>query len=124
MIKDTLLKFFKLDGIVNNFTEYIEARFELAKYEVKEDIIRAATRMTFMLLIFMLSAFFILFISVSAAYVFAKYVGQYAGFAIVAGFYLVLIITALLLKDPINNYIEQSIKNIFNKKKNEDAGNG
>jgi uncharacterized membrane protein YqjE len=110
MLKDTLLKFFKLEGLVNNLTGYVETRIELLKYEIKEDMAKAITRLGLVLLIALLFTFFLLFISVSVAIKIGETLGTFSGFGIVAGFYFVLMLIIVLFRDSISKTLEEKIK--------------
>lgn len=111
MLKDTLLKFFKLDGLVSNLTGYIESRIALVKYELKEDIAKALARVSMLLLFVMIFTFCMLFISVAVAMKIGESMGSAAGFGIVAGFYVLLLIVILILREPIGKSIEKKFKN-------------
>ncbi|MBX2964707.1 MAG: phage holin family protein [Cyclobacteriaceae bacterium] len=123
MLKETLLKFFKLEGLVDNLTGYIETRLELVKHELKEDIARAMAKVAIVGVIVIFFALFILFLSVTAAYLLAEAVGVYGGFGIVAGVYLLLVLILIFFREPIGQRIEQEIKKSFRQKKDQD-GNG
>lgn len=110
MLKDTLLKLFKLDGFVNNLTGYVETRLELLKYEIKEDIAKAIARLMLVLLTAMLFTFFLLFISVSIALWIGDELGIVTGFGIVAGFYFFVMLIIFLFRDSINKALEEKIK--------------
>ncbi len=110
MLKDTLLKLFKLDGLVNNLTGYVETRIELMKYEIKEDMAKAIARVSLVLLTALLFTFFLLFISVSVAIKIGETLGTFAGFALVAGFYFMLMLTIVLFRESISKNIEKKIK--------------
>lgn len=110
MLKDTLLKFFKLDGLVNNLTGYVETRIELLKYEIKEDMAKAIARLSLVLLTTLLFTFFLLFISVSVAIKIGEDLGNFIGFGMVAGFYFLLMVIIILLRKPISKNLEGKIK--------------
>jgi uncharacterized membrane protein YqjE len=110
MLKDTLLKLFKLDGLINSLTGYVETRLELLKYEIKEDLAKAISRLMVVLLMALLFTFFLLFISVSVAFWIGDALGIMAGFGIVAGIYFVLMLAILVFRDSINKSIEEKIK--------------
>ena len=44
MLKDRVLKFLKLDGLVDGLSGYIETRVSLLKIEVKEEIIELISK--------------------------------------------------------------------------------
>jgi hypothetical protein len=116
MLKDTLLKFLKLDGLVNNLTGYIETRLELMKYEVKEDMARAISKVSIMLLLAVFFIFFLLFASAAVAHKIGESLGSFAGYGIVASFYLVLLLFIVLLREPLGKRVEKRIKDIIIKK--------
>lgn len=119
MLKDTLLKFFKLDGLVNNLTGYVETRIELLKYEIKEDMAKAISKLAIVLLVALLFTFFLLFASVSIAIKIGEAWGTFAGFGIVAGFYLLLLLIILIFRDSISKNMEAKIKEHITHKKYE-----
>jgi uncharacterized membrane protein YqjE len=110
MLKDALLKLFKLDGLVSNLTGYVETRIELLKYEIKEDMAKAIARISLVLLTALLFTFSLLFISVSVAIKIGESLGNFAGFGIVAGFYFLVMVIILLFHESISNSIEEKIK--------------
>lgn len=121
MLKDTLLKVFKLDGLINSVSGYVEARLELVKYELKEDMARGVAGISILLVVALLLFLFFLFISFSVAFILAQYVGTTTAFALVAAFYFVLTLTIFIFKKPIKKRIEEEIKESINKKSHDTA---
>lgn len=116
MFKDTLSKFFKVDSLISNLTGYVETRVELLKVEVKEDLAKALAKAVSYFLIGFISALFLTFISVALALLLGQRLGNFAGFSIVAGIYL---ITALVLWFSRENLIakfEARFDEMFRKK--------
>lgn len=124
MLKETLLKFFKLDGLIENLSGYFETRIELLKYELKEDIARAMAKVAIVALIVIFLTLFIIFISIAVAYGLAESVGTYGGFGIVAGFYFLLMLILVFFREPISHKLEQEIKKSFKKKQQHHEGDG
>jgi hypothetical protein len=124
MLKETLLKFFKLDGVFQHLHDYIETRIELLKYELKDELARGIARSTVIVMIAVFFTLFILLLSFSLAYLLADYVGLFGGFSIVAGVYLVFAILLLFFKDSIGHWLEAEIKKVIHKQKHNDTGNG
>lgn len=124
MLKETLLKFFKLDGLIENLSGYLETRIELLKLELKEDIARAMAKVAIVALIVVFLTLFIIFISVAVAYVLAESVGTYGGFGIVGGVYFLLILILIFFREPISHKIELEIKKSFKKKQQTHEGDG
>ncbi len=123
MIKEALLKFFKLEGLFNNLSEYIETRVDLVKYELKDDFARATSRIALGLIIILFFTLFIFLISISLAYTLSQHVSIQGGYAIVASFYFLIIILLIVLRKPLANKLEKEIKKILHKD-DERAGNG
>lgn len=117
MLKEALLKFLNLEGLINNFTGYLETRVELLKIEVKEDLARVAAQFIVTTAITLTGLFFLLFISVAVAYWLGKSLGMIAGFAIVAGFHILMSVILFLLRKNITQEIEKRFVGLIEKKK-------
>lgn len=109
MWKESILKLLKLDGLVGNLTGYIETRVELVKLEIKEDIAKAVARLTVLVAVLAVVSLFILFFSVSIALLIGEYLGFFEGFAIVAGFYLLLAIIFVALRSSVSEALEKKL---------------
>lgn len=117
MLKDSIIKFLKLENLVGNLTGYVETRIELMKYEVKDDISRVAARAGLYLVIAAMATFFILFFSIAVAMVLSEKLGSFWGFSIVSFFYIAIAIALVLMRDPITQRLEKTVKQIIQKKK-------
>lgn len=116
MFKDTILKFLKLDGLVNNLTDYVETRVELLKYEIKEDVAHAIAKASIFLVVILMAGLIVVFLSIAAAVKIGDYIGTAAGFSIVSGFYLLLVLVLLISRERLTRAIEEDIKKHFKKK--------
>jgi uncharacterized membrane protein YqjE len=116
MLKDSILKFLKLDGFIESLTGYVETRVELLKVEVREDVARSMAKVSIFFLIAFSVVVFILFLSIALALWLAMYTGMVAGFAIVAVLYLLLAWLFVLFKDSIRKNIERKLLDIVKKK--------
>lgn len=95
-----LFKFLKLEGIVDNFTNLVESKIQLAKLETKEEIALILSKMTVFILLLTIGLFFVVFISFALAYYLGTALGEtFIGFAVVAGIYLSLFVMLYLLRD-------------------------
>lgn len=117
MLKESLLKFFKLDGLIDNLTGYVEAKMELLKYEIKEDVAKAASRVALFLVLGAFVTLFVLFISITIALWLSETLGFTAGFAIVAACYLVVASLLILFRKSISHKMEIQVKKALNHKK-------
>jgi uncharacterized membrane protein YqjE len=117
MLKDTIIKFLKLDGFIGSLTGYVETRVELLKVEVKEDLAKSLAKLSFFFILAFALVLFVFFMSVTLAFWIAGYVGMLGGFASVAGVYLVSALIIYLLREPINTRLEKRLLEVVNKKK-------
>ncbi|HEY8937713.1 MAG TPA: phage holin family protein [Cyclobacteriaceae bacterium] len=116
MLKDSILKFLKLEGFVNNLTGYLETRVELFKLEIREDIAKSVAKLSVYFVLTFSFIIFILFLSIAFALWIGESLGPIMGFVIMAGIYLVIAIVLLMLKDPISKNLEKKILEIVKKK--------
>ena len=63
-IKDSLFKFLRLDNLMDNLTGYVEARVELLKIEIREDIARVLAKAIVVIMVAVLAMIFLLFLSI------------------------------------------------------------
>ena len=113
MLIDSISKLLKIDGLIDSVKKYIETRIEILKIEIQEDVSKAIAVGLIFLLIGAGLGLFIFFISLSAAMLLGEYVGYFAGFAIVAGFYLVIALIIFLLRERFISKIEENVLSGF-----------
>ena len=102
MASNRLLKFFKVDQVLDSVSAYVEARFELFKVETREEIATAIAKFLKAGILILLLAFSFFLFTVSACIALGELVGSIPiGFLIGGGFYLVLAVIIYLLKDRI-----------------------
>ena len=116
MLKDTISKFFKVDSLLSNLTGYVETRVELLKIELKEDLAKGLAKAVSYFLIAFVSALFLTFISIAAAIVIGDRLGYFAGFAIVAGVYLLTALILWLSRAKVISGLEARFAVMFRKK--------
>jgi hypothetical protein len=117
MFKDALVKFLKLEGLIEGLTGYIETRVELLKLEVKEDFARSMARVMVILVIAFALTFFILFMSFAIAYRLGESLGMFGGFSVVAGFYVIIVLVLILFRKSIIEMVEKKLVGIIKEKK-------
>jgi uncharacterized membrane protein YqjE len=113
MLKETLLKFFKLDGLLDNLTGYIETRVELMKHEIKEDVAKVMAKLALILVAGSFIALFILFASVAIAMLLSETWGTTIGFAIVGGGYLLITVFIIIFRHTLSRLLEKQLKKIL-----------
>jgi len=117
VLKDTLLKFLKMDSLIENITGYVETRIELLKMDMKEELSKGLAKALVYVVIVALATLFIMLISMAGAYKIAESVGTSGGFAIVAGIYLLLGLLVYALRNSITETLENRFQEKMNKKK-------
>ena len=109
MLKDTLFKFLKIDGLIDNLTGYIETRVQLLKIDVKEEVAKLIAKAFLVLVCSFAFVLFIVLLSIAAAYYFSSMVGMAMGFVIVAGFYLLVGLILVLFRKEIGEILEKKL---------------
>jgi uncharacterized membrane protein YqjE len=117
MLKETLLKFLKLDGLIDSLTGYVEARIALMKIEVREELANGLAKALVLVLIIALFTLFVCMMSFAVAYEIGESLGTFEGFAIVACFYLIVGLGLFLLRNPITEKLEKELGTKMGKKK-------
>lgn len=116
MLKETLLRWLKLDGLANSFTAYVETRMELLRYEIREEVASAIVRILLVVVVLGIAGLAIVIASIALSFKLAEYYGNPAGFAITAGGYTLLLLLLILFRKPLSGYLEQRIKSQMLKK--------
>ena len=97
MLKDSILKFLKLESLIENLTGYVETRIELTKMEIREDLAKGLSNFLLFILLGVVFTLFVILISIAVAHLIAKSTGAVGGFAIVAGLLLITGVIGLCL---------------------------
>ena len=106
-----------MDSLIENITGYVEARIELMKIEIKEELAKGLAKALVIVLMIAVLTLFVLLISMAAAFKIGESVGQFGGFAIMAGFYLLLGLLLYLFRNSISEKLEAQLTEIMKKKK-------
>jgi uncharacterized membrane protein YqjE len=117
MIKESIAKFFKIDSLISHLTGYIETRVELLKVEAKEEIAKGLSNVLVFLVLAFVFGLVIVFLSVATALQIGNNIGNFAGFSIVAAFYVIVGTGLALSREGIAKKLEKKITIMFNKKK-------
>ena len=97
--KSKLFKFLRIDAIIENLTGLIEARMELAKLEIKEEVAKAGARIIAGVVLAFLLVMIIIFMSITLA-TWLNYLLEsvFFGYLIVTGFYLLVLVLLIAFK--------------------------
>jgi uncharacterized membrane protein YqjE len=117
VLKDSILKFLKLESLIENLTGYVETRIELTKMEIREDLAKGLSNFLLFILLGVVFTLFVILISIAVAHLIAKSIGPVAGFAIVAGFYLLLGLLVFAFRGAIVEKLQKQLIQIMKKKK-------
>ena len=102
---------------MENLTGYVEARIELMKYELKEDLAKVLSKLSVFIGLAILAMFFLFFVSIAISIEIGRHIGYFGGFAIVS---LIYVIAALILfanREKLIESIELKIKEVIKQKK-------
>ena len=110
--KSKLFKFLRIDAIIENLTGLIEARMELAKLELKEEVAKAGARIIAGVVIAFLLVMIIIFVSITLA-TWLNYMldSMFFGYLIVTGFYLLVL--GLLIAFKAHVWLQQKIEGML-----------
>lgn len=110
--KSKLFKFLRLDAIIEHLTGLIEARVELAKIEIKEEVSRIGARIIAgVVFAFFLVMIIIMFSIALAAWINVMLESGYWGYFIVTGFYLLTLILLIVFKVHIR--LQQKMESLL-----------
>lgn len=113
-IKEKILKFLRLDGLISNLSGYVESRLALAKVEIREEVAGILSRGLVIMLIVLVGFLCMLFLSLAAAqYLNTLLMSDYAGYAIVALFFGLLLVLLLLLRKGFFRMFEKQFSELI-----------
>ena len=113
-LKDIIFKFLRLDGVFSSLSGYVEARVELLKIEIKEDIAKVIASAMIFAVIFFFATMFLIFFSIGLAQFLNRYFNEmYVGYWIVAGLYLVGFLIFMIFRKTILKKFEIQLANII-----------
>ena len=117
MLKENLLKFLKLDSLVENVTGYVETRIELLRIEIREELAEGISRAVVYVVVLAVMMLSVFLGSMAVAFKIAESMGAFAGFGIVSGIYFVVGLLVYFFRNPIAERIQLRLNERMNKKK-------
>jgi len=97
--KSKLFKFLRFDAIIEHLTGLIEAKLELVKLELKEEVARTGARIIAAVVFSFLLVMIVIFISLALATFLNHLIGNpYIGYFIVTGFYILVLVLLIAFK--------------------------
>ena len=90
---------FNVDQMIDHMVEFVETRLEILKLDLKEESVRVIAKLLTGSLIVLFSTLFFIFFSVAIAIILNQALdSEYLGFAILAAFFLIILISILIIK--------------------------
>lgn len=100
-----------LNELIGSLKEYVETKVEIAKLQLADKAGTAVGSMISFIILLILVSLVVIFASISVAFIISEYYGKnYAGFAIVAGFYL---LAAIIIYSGRDKLINRPVTNSF-----------
>lgn len=107
------MKLFDLDKLVNTLSGFIETRIELLKIDAKESLTVVVTKIVTLSLISVTGLFILFFLLMGLSGLLNQLLeSQYLGYVIVAGFFVLVLLIILALKEKIGDKIREQISEI------------
>jgi hypothetical protein len=107
----SIFKFLRLDKQIDSLSKYVEAKFELLKFEVREEITKVVSYGLMIGVCFLLGLLFLIFFSIGLAnYISSYYDTTFTGYWVVSGMYAIICLIFILLRKNISHFIESHLK--------------
>ncbi len=118
-IKDYILKFLRLESVVEHLSGYVESKVALVKMEIREEVAHVIAKGIIAMVLLLFGFMFLLFLSIGVAhYVNIYFEGAYAGFLLVGGFYgLVFLMLVIFRKSFLHSFEKKIIESIRKKER-------
>ena len=116
-LKDEIFRLLGLDTLIRSVSGYIEARVDLIKQEIREEITRHLSRLVVSLTGLLLALSALGFLSITLALVLNETLeSPYLGFLIVGGTYLLISLLIFTFRDSISRSVQAGMKKRMNSK--------
>ena len=116
-IKDSIFKFLRLDNLIENLSGYFEARVELMKIEVREEVAKVISHGLMMAVLILLGLLFLVFFSIGLAHFLNRsFADAFAGYWIVSGMYGVAFLVLIVFRKGIDRNFEKHFMEMIKRK--------
>ena len=116
-IKDKIFKLLHLDNLIESVSGYLEARLDLYKIEIREDLAKVLARSVIYVAIAGFGFLVLMFLSIGLAHFLNRYFAEtYAGFWIVAGIYGAGFLIFLIFRKSIDRNFEKHFVEMIKRK--------
>ena len=109
-IVETILKFLKVDNLIHSLTGFVEAKAELLKMEVREEVAKVVSSALMMCVLILLALLALVFFSIGlAGYLNSTYQSSYSGYLMVAAGYTIPGLVLLIFRKGITHFFEKHL---------------
>lgn len=110
-LKDEIFRLLGLDTLIRSISGYIEARVELIKLEIRDEITRHLSRLMVNITGLLLALCALGFLSITLALILNDALeSSYLGFLIVGGIYFLLSLLIFAFRSSIAKYVQAGMK--------------
>lgn len=114
---ESILKFLRLDTIIEHLMGYVQDKVELVKAELREELTKALGQALLVGTIVLTGFMFLLFISLGLAQnITASGYPAYVGYYLIAGLYAFLIVICVIFRKSIYGYFERALRGMIKRK--------
>lgn len=119
-IKETILKFLRIDSLVDHLSGYVDVRVKLLKIEIREEVAKVLSHGLVHITLAFFAFLFLIFVSIGIANYLNSVLGDsFSGYWIVAGVYLVLFGIMILFRKKIDRSFEKYFSGLIKQKEEE-----
>ena len=116
-LKEKLFKLLRIDNLMENLTGYAEARLELFKLEIREDVAKMLSKAIIYGILAIFGFLFLIFVSIGMAQFLNNFFSHpYVGSWIVAGVYGVAFLGLVVFRDSIDRAFEKRFLELIKRK--------
>ncbi len=116
-ISESILKFLRLDNVIQHMSGYVETRIELMKADIREDVVLAISRSMVMVALFFMGFLFLIFFSIGLAQFLNSFFEEsYTGYWSVAGIYGAAFLILLVFRKNIFQYFKHKLTQMIKQK--------
>ena len=116
-LKDELFKFLGVEGLIRSVSEYIEARVDLIKKEIRDEISGQISRIIVLFFLMLTGLLSLAFLSIAAAFWLSEILGSNTyGFLSIGGFYLIISIAFWLGRARAAEAIAENLRKKMDEK--------
>jgi hypothetical protein len=112
-LKEEIANYLKIGELRENIAKYVEAKFALVVYDFEDRIENVFIKLLYLVIKIVLLSMFFVFLGITfAIYLNNQLSSSYIGYVVVAGFFLILFLGVLFLKNSILRGLKKYAKNI------------